>query len=525
MAYIFFGSSPADVTTDDQGNVVGGITLQVWSQQTGGTRITDLRDSSGQPLPGVVESNPTSGADQGRIRFQASDQYTVLYLDRGYGDRWMVTSDRLSVIVAEAVARSQTALTQSGDALAASTEAKQSADHAFNTVTKIRTDVTAFGAIGDGIKDDREAFQAAIDSNPYGAHVIIPKGTYRIGVGKLLLRAGTWLEAEPGAHIIRSSDDYLLANGIQGIDTSTGYDGPGNIRITGGIWDGNGAEFPSKASIMHLAHASNVIVERAELRDVAQSHHIELNSTQHALITDSIFRGYIDATGTAGNEAIQIDMAYPGATIIGADDGTPCRDITIRSCVFGRSDNPADIGIGSAIGSHTQLAGKRHTGVLIDGCMFDQCRGPAVKLLAYTDATVRDCVATSCLMMIASVSGDRITLTGNHLKGASSHGIVIDAGRGTIITGNTLNSVQGLAPNGTDASSAITAVSGATRVQISANVITDMLQANTKPAIYVTGSCAAVRVADNIIRPKITGDQSIYNGASDSTVDADGNIV
>lgn len=511
MAYIFFGSSPADVTTDDQGNVVGGITLQVWSQQIGGTRITNLRDSSGQPLPGVVESNPTSGPDQGRIRFQASDQYTVLYLDRGYGDRWMVTSDRLSVIVAEAVARSQTALTQSGDALAASTEAKQSADHAFNTVTKIRTDVTAFGAVGDGIKDDREAFQAAIDSNPYGAHVIIPKGTYRIGVGKLLLRAGTWLEAEPGAHIIRSSDDYLLANGIQGIDTSTGYDGPGNIRITGGIWDGNGVEFPSKASIMHLAHADTILVEQAEFRDVAQSHHIEFNSSRNVRVSQCRFLGYVDAAADTRNEAIQLDMAYPGATIIGADDGTPCRDVVIEHCYFGPSDTIGSLNIATGIGSHTVLAEKEHTGIAVRDCTFEAARGDAVHFLQYRDAVIESCRMIDCNKGPRIDQSERAHVANNTIIRPLASGIEVGGGRSVTVTAN---AVAGMSAT---SQVAIRVIGSAKEVVVTGNVVTDHTTGSA--AVAVTNTCQRIRVADNILNG------AIANNATASTPDANGNII
>lgn len=511
MAYIFFGSSPADITTDDQGNVIGGITLQVWSQQTGGTRITDLRNVEGVPLAGVVMSNSDAGSELGRIRFQAPDQYTVLYLDRGYGDRWSVTSDRLSVIVAESVTRSQAAITQSADALTASTAAKQSADHAYNTATKIRTDVTAFGAIGDGIKDDREAFQAAIDSNPYGAHVIIPEGTYRIGVGKLLLRAGTWLEAEPGAHIIRSSDDYLLANGLQGIDTSTGYEGAGNIRITGGVWDGNATAFPAKASIMHLAHSHNVLVERAEFRDVAQSHHIEFNSSRNVRVSQCRLLGYVDAAADTRNEAIQLDMAYPGATIIGADDGTPCRDVVIEHCYFGPSDTIGSLNIATGIGSHTVLAEKEHTGIAVRDCTFEAARGDAVHFLQYRDAVIESCRMIDCNKGPRIELSERAHVANNTIIRPLASGIEVAGGRSVTVTANAVAGMSAASQV------AIRVIGSAKEVVVTGNVVTDHTTGSA--AVNVTASCQRVRVANNILNG------AIANNATASTPDANGNIV
>lgn len=146
MAYAIFGGSPADITTDATGNTVGGVEFQVYTQATGGTRITDLVDEHGSPLPSVVVSNRDPGPDLGRVKFGAPDTYYALYLDRGYGDRWQVVPSSLAAIVATAVTQAESALLATSDATAdptGGTLARRDTDGAagFSTVTLDREPV------------------------------------------------------------------------------------------------------------------------------------------------------------------------------------------------------------------------------------------------------------------------------------------------------------------------------------------------------------------------------------------------
>ena len=95
--------------------------------------------------------------------------------------------------------------------------------------------VTDFGAVGDGIIDDRAAIQAALDS---GAHTVrIPTGRYAVS-GTLYVGSDTHIVAEPTAAVIlsgrerRRRGDFLLSNADTKGENS-------NITLEGGIWDGN----------------------------------------------------------------------------------------------------------------------------------------------------------------------------------------------------------------------------------------------------------------------------------------------
>lgn len=99
----------------------------------------------------------------------------------------------------------------------------------------MKRSVLDFGAFGDGVHDDYNAFQAALDS---GADtVIIPMGIYPISE-TLRIGSGITVLADRGAKIVMKSTSrrkrncFLLTN----LDTEGGNK---NIKIVGGIWDGN----------------------------------------------------------------------------------------------------------------------------------------------------------------------------------------------------------------------------------------------------------------------------------------------
>jgi polygalacturonase len=71
--------------------------------------------------------------------------------------------------------------------------------------------VTTFGAIGDGITDDSEAFQRAVDS---GVHVVdVPPGTYNIG-HTVSLNSATKIVGHESTFISRSGNTLFEDRGI-----------------------------------------------------------------------------------------------------------------------------------------------------------------------------------------------------------------------------------------------------------------------------------------------------------------------
>lgn len=92
-----------------------------------------------------------------------------------------------------------------------------------------------FGIIGDGIADDSPALQRAI--NACGGYLELPAGVYRI-TRTLYLPSNIHLKLHPFAvmklcgETLRRAGEFLLTNA----DARNGNE---NIRIEGGLWDGN----------------------------------------------------------------------------------------------------------------------------------------------------------------------------------------------------------------------------------------------------------------------------------------------
>lgn len=143
MSINVFGGGPADVTTDANGNVAGGVSLKVYTAALGGQRVTELYDLNGDPLAGVVVSG-TTGEDEGRVVFQASDQYQLLFLDAGYGMRWAVPAREAFSAAYMALGQSKAAMEASQEAQQIATESGVKADLAKAEVdAKLGFDITS----------------------------------------------------------------------------------------------------------------------------------------------------------------------------------------------------------------------------------------------------------------------------------------------------------------------------------------------------------------------------------------------
>ena len=100
----------------------------------------------------------------------------------------------------------------------------------INTVS-----VKDYGAVGNGVTDDTEAIQAALNSG--ADEIYIPFGAYSVSK-TLLIPSNTAITADPCARITLRPrtrlrrDEFLLSN-------SDPVGGNVNISITGGVWDGN----------------------------------------------------------------------------------------------------------------------------------------------------------------------------------------------------------------------------------------------------------------------------------------------
>ncbi|MGI6249418.1 MAG: glycosyl hydrolase family 28-related protein [Acutalibacteraceae bacterium] len=113
-----------------------------------------------------------------------------------------------------------------------------------------------FGAIGDSITDDTLSIQTAFDQR---GEIYIPEGDYRI-TKTLLVRSDTTIDAHEKARLFMCGDtpkkrnDFLISNS----DTENGNC---NIKITGGIWDGNNqGKYNIKADLFDMNGYSGTVM-------------------------------------------------------------------------------------------------------------------------------------------------------------------------------------------------------------------------------------------------------------------------
>ncbi|MBO4355732.1 MAG: hypothetical protein J5850_02625 [Clostridia bacterium] len=125
-------------------------------------------------------------------------------------------------------------------------------------------DVMMFGAKGDGIANDLEAIQTALN---FGVKdVYIPKGTYIVDA-PIKVPSHKYINADPGARIVfvakkmLTQTDFLLTNE----DVDYGND---DITIEGGIWDGGfGREFNKKSTdIYEIGSSSGTCINFVTVR-------------------------------------------------------------------------------------------------------------------------------------------------------------------------------------------------------------------------------------------------------------------
>ncbi|MGQ5602944.1 glycosyl hydrolase family 28-related protein [Streptomyces sp. EKS3.2] len=206
MARYLFGGTAADVAEDVAGARVPGATGTVWDGASeGAAQVTDLTDLAGAPLTMLVAD------EDGMIPgFYGPDGAVRLWMDFGGPRVALVANDvgeRLAAHVAAddphgsraAVLAELTALRGAANGLATlDTTGKVPASQipslsAPDLLDWLNVQSPQFGAVGDGVTDDTNAIQAAINVAGIGGIVYFPKGVYVISAPLDLPRGVTLL--------------------------------------------------------------------------------------------------------------------------------------------------------------------------------------------------------------------------------------------------------------------------------------------------------------------------------------------
>jgi hypothetical protein len=137
--------------------------------------------------------------------------------------------------------------------------------------------VMTFGARGDGVTDDGEAFQRAMSEG--GGVVTVQAGNYLIGRG-LRIGSGTTLKLEAGARM-RLADGVAKAPGDYFLTNANPETGDADIAVEGGFWDGNNVgnarpaglfDYGCSGALMHFQNVRGLRVADLELHN-AEAYH------------------------------------------------------------------------------------------------------------------------------------------------------------------------------------------------------------------------------------------------------------
>lgn len=281
-----------------------------------------------------------------------------------------------------------------------------------------------WGAVGDKIHDDTEAFQQVFrlskeTQNSITIHV--PKGDY-VWSDALEIYGNTSVICEKGATFWRNHTRTMLYNYEYNGTPSPGYSGNGNILFENARFEFVGYD-PSflcyeDGNVLQFAHASDWTFRNCEFYDLIDGHAIEINSSQNVVIEHCKFYGYRElATNRWYVEAIQIDHAGQEG-IQGAlpYDNTHCKNITIQNCYFGKGRTYTFTKNGvkttvefkawpAGIGGHTHKEERFHQNITICNNTFEGMRYYAIRPYKWLNTTITENVFYECGGGIYAVSG------------------------------------------------------------------------------------------------------------------------
>ena len=287
-----------------------------------------------------------------------------------------------------------------------------------NTALEKGTEVSAlsvkdYGAVGDGVSDDRQAIQDTIDAAAKGlggGKVYFPEGTYLVKE-IVFLRSHTHIEVHEKATILNGINikNHSSIVFMTGLFTDDGdqveWEPTEDISYSGGTIDMNGAlnEEGTKAKNLPLINSSgafaignskNVTISNVTFKDSYQGHAIQIAGSKNVLVDNSRFLGQaLPKTMKDGQiiskESIQIEpLTRKGFPYALNDNGQKSENVTIQNSYFGKSEKSGELV--TAIGTHYQTATTENpSNIKILNNHFDNMMYAGIRFTGFTDILIK----------------------------------------------------------------------------------------------------------------------------------------
>ena len=287
-----------------------------------------------------------------------------------------------------------------------SIEGLASKEYVNKKIDEMIINIKDYGATGNGTHDDTNAFKAAmahIDENG-GGKVVIPTGTYPISE-MLYLPSNLTIECHEKAIIKRNWNGAMAINGLVGGIYEEPYSANSNIKIIGGIWDGNTNRQQTSYNMFNFCKGENITILNATFKDYS-SHVFDISGSRHVLIDGCSFIGFRPTTDREYAEAIQISAhtqeGAPGC--FGVYDNSICEDIIVQNCYFGQSGTKNTYGV-NGIGNHSSVTGVYCKNIKIVNNTFEDAHYCAVKNHKFDDVIISGNTFINCNVAIGISSG------------------------------------------------------------------------------------------------------------------------
>ena len=287
----------------------------------------------------------------------------------------------------------------------------------------------AYGAVGDGIADDTQAVQSAINNK----YVSCMSGkTYKI-TSKLRIKEGGFINLNGSTFLCAGT--HLLFNFDDG-DSYSGYNGNGNITICNGTIIGGCISF---------IHGKHIRLFNLHFRNALNDHFMEICACKDYIISDCSFVG-MAYRENAALEYINIDTnasysAFPHNKSGQNDpvfyDMSTNEDIVVRNCYFALGEDTYAFGF-DAVGVHSRNVSATYAkNVVIDNNQIVGFTGCGIRINAMDGAYVcnNNIQTVGDGIRIGDVADTKnVVIKGNYVVSSEGDKLVRTSGQYTNLT-------------------------------------------------------------------------------------------